>query len=93
MKDMQFSPASIATFLHRFHLVISVVLLAVALSIIIFMLNGIISKASDTSALNSGSNTSNFDEATIDRINELKTSSEPSTPLNFSGGRINPFSE
>lgn len=91
--DIQFNNLSITSFLHRFHLVIFIAFLAVALSIVVLMLNGIINKSGDTSDIETISTSSNFDEETIERISELKTSSEPSAPLNFSGGRVNPFSE
>ena len=63
------------------------------LSASILLLYGVASKASGEDSLPLNGVTSGFDQATIDRIQQLKTSDQPSEPLDFSQGRINPFGE
>lgn len=92
MKDLHASKKPFLAFLKRYHLVIFVVIVVLLLSVAILLLNGIVSIASGTDAPVQ-STSSNFDQATIDRIKELKTSDQPSEPLDLSKGRINPFSE
>jgi hypothetical protein len=92
MKDIKSSQKPIIAFFQRFHLVIFTVVTVLILSTAILILSGIVNKASGIDSTGQTMVT-NFDEDTINRINELKTSSEPSTPLDFSQGRINPFSE
>jgi hypothetical protein len=80
-----------ATTLHRYHMVIFIVAVFVGLMAAVLLLNGIILKTSTTTTPDSTK--ASFDQTTIDRIKQLKTSSEPSTPLDLSKGRISPFSE
>lgn len=70
-------------------------LLALGLAVVVILLSNTLTRASGATTETTGSNStaSNFDQATIDRINSLKTSTDPSTPLDFSKGRVNPFSE
>ena len=93
MKDMHFSSKTISNFLNRFHLVLFIVVVMLSLSVAVILLYSIVGKASgaESTALNGNGNA--FDQATIDRIEQLKTSDQPSTPLDFSKGRINPFNE
>jgi hypothetical protein len=78
--------------LRRFHMVIFIVIVVVGLSAIL-LLNGIVLKTSDPTVSSENGLQASFDQATIERIKELKTASEPSVPLDFSQGRISPFSE
>ena len=77
----------------RYHLVLFVVILALILSVSILLLYSVASKAGGEGATPQDGITTGFDQATIDRIQELKTSDQPSEPLDFSQGRINPFGE
>lgn len=92
MKDLRTSKKPLLTFLTRYNLVLFVVVTVALLSVAILLLNGVVGKASgnDTPPQSAPSH---FDQATIDRIKELKTSDQPSEPLNLSNRRINPFSE
>lgn len=79
--------------LHRFHMVIFIVTVVAGLAAAILLLNEIVLKASSSANITQTSPKSSFDQATIDRIKQLKTSNEPGEPLDFSKGRISPFSE
>lgn len=92
MKDLRSSKKPFLAFLKRYHLVIFVVVIVLLLSVAVLLLNGIVGIASGIDSPTQNGN-SNFDQATIDRIKELKTSDQPSEPLDLSEGRINPFSE
>lgn len=93
MKNLHFDKQMIVSFFQRFHLVLFVVVVVALLSTAILLLSGVVNKASGMDSVPSGSTGSQFDEATIQRIEQLKTSDEPSEPLDLSQGRINPFSE
>lgn len=93
MKDIQFDKKKIVGFFHRFHLVIFVVVVVLLLSIAILLLTTVANKASGLDSNPSGTPSSSFDETTMERIKNLKTSDEPSTPLDLSQGRIDPFGE
>lgn len=82
-----------ATTLRRFHVVIFIVIVAAGLTTAVLLLNGVILKTNDSASLAPDGAKTTFDQTTINRIKRLKTSSEPSTPLDFSKGRISPFSE
>lgn len=92
MKDLRFSIQPVVTFFKRYHLVIFVVIAVALLSVAILMLSGVVNKASGADAPPQ-SPSPGFDQATIDRIKELKTSDQPSTPLSLPDRRINPFGE
>ncbi len=79
--------------LHRFHIIIFVVVVFGGLAIVILMLNNIIVKSGDTSGYSPTSNSSTFDQTTIKRIEELKTTTQNSGDLDLSHGRTNPFVE
>lgn len=79
--------------LRRFHMVIFIVGVVTGLAIAVLLLDGIALKSSGTTASSTDSTKTSFDQSTIDRIKQLKTSSDPSTPLDLSKGRISPFSE
>ena len=95
MKDMQINlnPKAIVAFFRRFHMVIFIVLNVIILSVAVVLLYGIVDKASGADSSPTGGVSTSFDQATIDRINELRTLEEPSQPLNLSQGRISPFNE
>ncbi len=79
--------------LHRFHMLIFFVTLVGGLSAAILMLNSVVLRSGKSADSSLNNAKSSFDQATINRIKKLKTSSEPGTPLDFSQGRISPFSE
>lgn len=90
LKSPQKSPKAL---LKRYHLVLFIVIVAIILAGTILLLYGIVSKASGLDAVPQIGVSTSFDQATIDRINRLKTLDQPSNPLEFSQRRINPFDE
>lgn len=93
MKDANDKKKALISFLRRFHLVIFIVATVLILSVAVALLYRLVDKASGVNSTGSGGTTTSFDQETIDRIKELKTSDEPSEPLNLSEGRIDPFNE
>lgn len=81
------------TFLHRFHIMIFVFIVLVGLIFIVYLLYNIVATASDTQGYESDAASTAFDEATIKRINELKSRDQSSSELDLSQGRTNPFVE
>lgn len=82
-----------STFLHRYHAVIFTVIVAGGLILVIFLLNNIIASSSTSTNYTPAGSDATFDEATIERVNQLKSSEEASEQLNLSQRRINPFVE
>ena len=81
--------ASIVAFFKRFHLVLSILLLAGSLTVAIFMLNSLIARSQQDGT---PSGITRFDTDTIDQINQLQTR-EDETNFSLPNGRINPFIE
>ena len=79
--------------LHRFHVVIFVIIVMGGLAASVFVLNTIIIQSGDTSAADSSDASATFDKATIKRINDLKTPDQTGANLDLSKGRTNPFVE
>jgi hypothetical protein len=82
------------TLLHRFHVIIFVLLVMGGLAVVVLILNNLIISSSEPGDyVPPNSITSTFDQATIDRIDQLKTRNESTDPLDLSKGRTNPFIE
>lgn len=79
-------------FLHRFHVVIFVVVVLGGLAVVVFMLNSTIILSSDPGDYTPNANNASFDQATIQRVEELKTRDQTTSQLDLSG-RSNPFVE
>lgn len=95
---MQLSITSIkkvlSTFLHRYNLVLFVVIVVGGLSGAIFLLNSVLITSDNTNGYTSQINKISFDADTIEKLKKLKTSGEATNKLNLSNGqRINPFVE
>lgn len=77
----------------RYQLTFFFVIVIVGLSGAVITLNQIVEHASDTDGYKSSLDASNFDQATIDRVKQLRSSNE--TPVSFSppAGRVSPFAE
>lgn len=81
-----------STFIRRFHLLIFFVAIVACLSVAIVLLNETLTESSDetyTSSINAGS----IDQATLQKIQSLHPSSQPSAAPSLPPGRVNPFSE
>ncbi len=83
----------IINFLHRFHLVIFVIIILGGLAIVVLLLNGIIIKSGESNGYTPDTSNGSFDQSTIKRIDELKTRDQAGNQLDLSGGRTNPFVE
>lgn len=93
MKDFHSTQEKTLNFLRRFHLVIFIVVTVIFLSAAVMLLYRLAGKASGTDMDAPAGTSSSFDQQSIERIEQLKTSDEPSVPLDLSGRRINPFNE
>ncbi|HET6746871.1 MAG TPA: hypothetical protein VFH06_02065 [Candidatus Saccharimonadales bacterium] len=95
--DLSISPEAIKksffVFMHRYHVILFVVVVLGGLAVSVFVLNTIVIRSSDTSDSTSGQTSGEFDQATIKRIEELKTRDQAGGGLDLSKGRTNPFVE
>lgn len=80
-------------FLRRFHVIIFVLIVFGGLAIIVLMLNTIIVDSTNNDGYIPDTPNANFDQATIDRIEELKTRDQSDQPFTIPPGRSNPFAE
>lgn len=81
-----------STFLHRFHVIIFVIIVLGGVAASIFVLNNIVILSTDTSEY-TPSTSATFDQETIERVKNLKTSDQSGDELDLSKGRVNPFVE
>jgi len=93
MKEIHGGKKPVLAFLKRFHLVIFIASTMLILSIAITLLSGVVGRASGENSTPPSNTSFNFDQSTIESIKKLKTSDQPSDPLDLSQGRINPFGE
>lgn len=85
--------ATLVHVLHRYHVLLFVILVLGSLAAAVFLLNNIIIRSGDSSKYSTNTSDTVFDKATINRLKQLKTRNEPPTPLDLSGGRNSPFIE
>ena len=84
---------SFFAFLHRYHVVLFVVIVLGGLGIVVLLLNNSIIASTEANDYTPQTTSTSFDEATIKRIEELKTRDQ-NTDINApAGSRINPFVE
>lgn len=83
----------LAQLLQRFHILLFSIVILGALIVAIYLLNQILVTSDQSNGYVSQSRSASFDTATIDRLNQLHTVDGPSTPLDLSTGRLNPFVE
>lgn len=81
--------ASVAQFLHRFHVIIFTLVVVGALSVATFMLSTVTTKQDQ--AMPAPEQTT-FDKSTMDKVRSLRKSSESSQTLTLPSGRTDPFS-
>ena len=81
---------SLSRFLHRYHVLLFVLVAAGGLSAATFVLYH---TAMSAQTVEVTPTQSQFDEATMSKIKQLRSSSDASTPLNPPPGRSNPFQE
>ncbi len=87
-----FSP--LVTAFRKYNLTMFIVVLVGGLATAVILLNSALQKASDTTGYTPTTNSStSFDQVTMNRVNQLHTSSEAAATYTPPAGRINPFSE
>jgi hypothetical protein len=77
----------------RYHVTIFIVVVVCGLGGAVIVLNNILQTSTDTSGYTATATTAGFDEVTIERIKQLHTSSDTSSIVIPTSGRISPFSE
>jgi hypothetical protein len=82
----------VITMLRRYHIILFVLTIVGGLVAVILLLNSIIISSSNISTYTSPDDAS-FDQATIDRINQLKSSTDNGGQATLPSGRTNPFVE
>jgi len=83
---------SVITILHRYHVVLFVLTIVGGLVAVILLLNSIIISSSNVSTYTSPDDAT-FDQATINRIEQLKSSTDNGGQPTLPSGRTNPFVE
>ncbi|MNR27861.1 hypothetical protein D3C85_1451540 [compost metagenome] len=93
MNNISFNelPKQLSRLLHRYHVVTFTLVVLGGMAVAIFLLNNIL-QASSQPGEGSGISSS-FDTDTINRVNELKSSTDAPETMSFPTGRINPFVE
>lgn len=85
---------SLGNLLQRFHVIIFVMVVLGGLAVVVLRLNGIILVSEQQGDyIPPNSSPSSFDQTTIDRVEQLKSRTDSSAPLDLSKGRTNPFVE
>jgi len=94
--DLNFSPSTIKAtlghFFKRFHFILFFVFSVGGLAVCVFLLYQIIGMSDQPNGYTSTSNSTQFDQATIDQLRALGKPGESSNKLDMSG-RVNPFAE
>lgn len=84
---------AINAFLHRFHVMIFVIIVLGGVIVVILLLNGVIQRSGESGDYTPRKSSASFDQATIKKIEDLKTRDQSSGKLDLSHGRSNPFVE
>ena len=92
--EITFNTKAVATFLHRYHVILFAIIVLGGLVFVVLSLNNIIISSSEASAdYTPAGTTFSFDEDTIKKVDNLKSRDQAATTLDLSGGRSNPFVE
>lgn len=78
--------------LHRFHVVLFVIIILGGLAVVILLLNSVVVRSGQSDGYTPDNSSTTFDQATIKKIQELKTSGQSTSQLP-TGVRTNPFVE
>ena len=84
---------ALSSFLHRFHVVTFVITVLGGLVVVVLLLNDAIITSGEPNGYTSGATVTTFDQATMKRVEELKTRDQTSDISAPPGMRINPFVE
>lgn len=90
--DIKSISKPIGNFFARFHAILFVVFAFGGLAVAILVLNNTVQKSDQDNGYVSEVNSTSFDQATIDRVKELKGSNEETEKLTFPD-RANPMAE
>lgn len=85
--------APFTSLLGKYHLTIFIVILVGGLVTAVLLLNKTLQQASDTTGYTSSLDIAPFDQVTIDRVAELRASTEAPATFTLPAGRTNPFAE
>lgn len=77
----------------RYHVVIYVLLVIGGLGVAVLFLNQTVESSAQSNGYESTANNTSFDQATIDRINQLGNGSDAQNTIDLDKGRVNPFIE
>lgn len=77
----------------KFRLTLFIVVMVGGLTVAVLMLNTILQSPASTKSTATTVDNTTFDQATIDRLKQLHTSSSTGDTFSLPTGRINPFSE
>ena len=83
----------LSRFIERFHVTLFTITILGGLVVAMLFLNNVIVTSSSSGDYTPDTHSVNFDQTTIDRIEQLKTRDEGSGQLDLSQGRTNPFVE
>jgi hypothetical protein len=83
---------TVTTFLHRFHVILFVVIVLGGLAIVILILNNIVVRSGQSDGYTSDTNNASFDQATIKKIQDLQNRGQSGSQIPATG-RTNPFIE
>jgi len=84
----------IITAFKRYNFTIFIVVLVSGLAVAVLMLNDILRQSSDISGYESSLGSTNFDQATMDKVKSLHQSTDTPLPdFAVPSGRISPFGE
>lgn len=83
---------TVVALLHRFHIVLFVIIILGGLAIVILLLNDVVIRSGQSDGYTPDNSSTSFDQSTIKKIQELNTNGQTGTPLP-TGVRTNPFIE
>ena len=86
--DPQLLAVTLTRFLHRYHAMVFVIVIIVGLALANFMINQAIN---EKPAEPLQQTTTSFDDATMEKIDQLNENSSQQTDFTLPSGRINPF--
>ena len=93
MNDLRIGLRPLQLFFAKHHPVLFICLITVLLSVGIYSLYGVSRQAEASTDSQGASTIANFDQATINKIKNLHTSTDASEALTFPSSRYNPFIE
>lgn len=94
-KDLKisFDFKSISNFFVKYSLTIFIILVTAGLSSAVLVLTSTIERTSRSGSIKANEDINSFDQATIDRVNQLSSSDATKNEYEVPSGRINPFAE